>query len=92
MLFIRPQNSQLQRPKVFSHSDEDRGRKGHSASSEQGEEARKRGSRSGLEGLSEWRNEARGVAKDLPEDAERLGPAPRGLTWPALTHSSHDAH
>ena len=47
-------------------------------SSKQGEEARKRGSRSGLEGLSEWRNEAREVAKDLREDDERLGRKQRG--------------
>ena len=44
--------------KFFSHSGEDGGNKGHSASSKQGEEARKRGSRGSLENLSEWRNEA----------------------------------
>ena len=53
---------------------------------------KKREFRGGLEGLSEWRNEEREVAKDLPEDAERLGPTPRGLARPPLTHSSHRAH
>ena len=42
--------------------------------------------------MSGWRNEAKEVAKDLPEDAERLGPAPRSPACTALTHSSHAAH
>ena len=78
--------------KFFSHLRGIRGRKGHSTSSRQGEEARRRRNGSGLEGLSGWRNEAREVAKDFPENDERLGPAPRSTACPALPHSSHRTH
>lgn len=61
-------------------------------SSEHGEEAGKRGSRSGLEALSGWRDEHREEEEGLREGGGRLGPAPRSTACPALPHSSHRTH